>query len=123
VKAKPLDKLKNLDQGLWQGMRVDEIKKNQPTVYRQWQDHPDSVCPPQGETLAAARGRIQTAIAKLVRKHKTGSIALVLPEPIASLAASYLTGGDLGDLWRRSSQSGTWEEIDVRPQDLVHSNN
>ena len=36
----------NLDQGLWQGMLVEDIRRKQPRVYRQWQENPWAVVPP-----------------------------------------------------------------------------
>src|SRR3990172_7488346 len=38
MKIKTLDKLQNLNHGLWQGMLVEEVKTKQPKVYRQWQE-------------------------------------------------------------------------------------
>src|SRR4051812_37012523 len=43
VRVKPLDKLRNLDHGLWQGMLVEDVKTKQPRVYRQWQEHPETI--------------------------------------------------------------------------------
>ena len=71
-------------------MLIDEVKPEQPKVYRQWQDHPETVCPPQGEPVGAALDRVRTALAKLLRKHKSGTVALVVPEPLASLVRSLL---------------------------------
>ena len=33
------------------GMLVEEVKQKQPRVYRQWLEHPETVCPPEGETV------------------------------------------------------------------------
>ena len=41
----------NLDHGLWHGKSLDELKENQPKLYRQWHENPESVCPPGGETI------------------------------------------------------------------------
>ena len=41
-----------MNHGLWQGMIIDEVKRKQPKVYKQWQEHPENVCPPEGEMLA-----------------------------------------------------------------------
>ena len=46
VKCKKIDRLPNLNQGLWQGMLVDDVRHKQPKVYRQWQEQPENVCPP-----------------------------------------------------------------------------
>jgi probable phosphoglycerate mutase len=82
---KTVKQLHNLDQGLWQGLLFDEVKAKQPKVYRQWQDRPDTVCPPEGETMQEAKERIRGALAKLTKKHKSGTIALVLAQPLASV--------------------------------------
>lgn len=121
VKVKQIDNLENLDLGLWQGTLVEEVKRKQPTVYRQWQEHPETVCPPQGESVIEAQERIHWAVAKLLKKHKSGTIGLVCPEPLASLIRCYLAQSDLGDLWKRGAPCGGWEWISVEPASLVQT--
>src|SRR5262245_38995032 len=58
VKIKRIDGLHNLDHGLWHGKLIDEVRQTQPKVYRQWQENPELVCPPAGESLSAARKRV-----------------------------------------------------------------
>ena len=117
LKVKTIDKLENLDHGLWQGMMVTDVKTKQPRVYRQWQEQPETVCPPQGETLNAAEERVQSAVAKLMKKHKSeGLIALVLPEPLATVLCHLLRHDELGDLWRCRDGAVPWETIDVTPE-------
>jgi probable phosphoglycerate mutase len=113
LRVKVLEKLQNLDQGLWHGKLIEELKKNQPRVYKQWQENPHSICPPQGEPFAHAEERVQQALEKLVRKHRSGIIALVAPEPVASLIRSTLTQKDLGDLWKAERECGDWELLTV----------
>ena len=50
AKLKVVDTLRNIDHGLWQGMLIDDVKRKQPKVYRQWQEQPEIICPPEGET-------------------------------------------------------------------------
>jgi probable phosphoglycerate mutase len=117
VKVKTLDSLRNLDHGLWQGMLVADVKAKQPKVYRQWLEQPATVCPPQGESVGDAEYRLQTALAKLVKKHKSqGLVALVLPEPLASLLCHLLRHDALGDLWNSRNGSTPWEIIDFVPE-------
>jgi probable phosphoglycerate mutase len=114
LKIKTLDKLQNLDQGLWQGMLVEEVKTKQPKVYRQWQEQPEVVCPPQGETLSAAKQRVQAVLAKLLKKHKSGELlAVVVPEPLASVVRNVLGREGWGDLWRCATSSARWELLEV----------
>jgi broad specificity phosphatase PhoE len=114
LKVKTLDNLQNVNHGLWQGMLVSEVKTKQPKVYRQWQEQPEMVCPPQGETLSSARQRVQAVLAKLLKKHKPdGLFVLVAPEPLASVIRNVLRQDDWGDLWQCCAGRAKWELIEV----------
>ncbi len=115
IRIKVQDELRNLDRGLWHGKSIEELKDSQPKVYRQWQEHPETVCPPGGETLERAQTRIDRAVRKIQRRYKSGTIAIVMPEPAASLLRSHLNNGNVGDLWKAECQCGGWESIDVAP--------
>ncbi len=116
LKVRTLDELQNLDHGLWHGKLIDEVKHSQPKVYRQLQEHPETVCPPEGEPVGAALDRVRSALKKLLKKHKTGTIAIVVPEPIATLVRSVLEQCDVGDLWKAECESGGCQTIDIEPQ-------
>jgi probable phosphoglycerate mutase len=105
--------LRNLNHGLWQGKLIDEVRTTQRKVYRQWQEQPLTVCPPEGETLESARQRVQQAVDKVLKKHKSGVIAVVVSEPMATLVRCYLSHCQLGDLWQAETSCGSWEMIDV----------
>jgi broad specificity phosphatase PhoE len=82
LKVKTLDELQNLDHGLWHGKLVDEVRVSQPKVFRQLQEHPESVCPPQGEPVGDAVERVRSLISRLIRKHKTvRSLVVQSPSP------------------------------------------
>jgi phosphoserine phosphatase len=113
VKVKVLDKLQNLDHGLWHGKLIEEVKQRQPKVYRLWQEHPETVCPPEGETLASAQERVRNSMKRLLKKHRTGVIALVVPDPLASILRCCIQHSELGDLWKAECDFGRWELLDV----------
>jgi phosphoserine phosphatase len=114
LKPKALDVLHNLDQGLWQGMLVEEVRTKQPKVYRQWQEQPETICPPQGETLGEARQRVQAVLSKLLKKHKQGElVAIIAPEPLASVIRNLLGHEEWGDLWRCASCGSRWQVLEV----------
>lgn len=113
VKTRVLDKLSNLDHGLWQGMLVEEVRNKQPKVYRQWQENPMTVRPPDGEPLSKAKIRVTEALRKLQKRHKEGTIALVSPEPLASVIRHVLQHDQLSNLWKGSERCGMWEAIEM----------
>jgi broad specificity phosphatase PhoE len=112
---KILDELRNLDHGLWHGKRVDEIRTQQPRVYRQFQENPETVGLPGGESLSAAFLRLEKVIGKLFRKHDFGMIGLVVPEPLATLTKSALLQIEPGDLWKSQFDQAQWESLQVQP--------
>jgi len=114
LKVKTVEGLSNLDHGLWQGMLIDDVKTKQPKVYRQWQDHPETVCPPDGETLSVARIRLQQVLAKIAKKHKSGTVAMVVDQPLARLSRNVLRDDALGNLWGVQGEDlPRWELIEV----------
>jgi phosphoserine phosphatase len=98
VTIKEKDALCNLDQGLWQGLCVDEIRKKFPKVFRQWKEAPSTVCPPEGETVGVAIERLMSALKKPLKKYEC--FVVVASEPLASLVSCTLRGEpaeDIGD--------------------------
>ncbi|MEN6496452.1 MAG: histidine phosphatase family protein [Thermoguttaceae bacterium] len=115
IKLKKLDQMENLNFGLWQGMLIDEVRLKQPKVYRQWQEMPQNICPPEGEMLTEAEERVRTSMSKLLKRHKEGTIGVVVPEPLATLVRRFIVQGELGDLWKAAADHGRWELLEVTP--------
>jgi len=118
-KWKVCDCFRNLDHGLWQGKLIDELRRQQPRLFKQLQENPRSFCPPGGETVAEAEARVEKLIVKLCKKHSNETIAVVIPEPLASLIAAKLKETDLGDLWKSECDNGSWEMIDSDTHDII----
>jgi broad specificity phosphatase PhoE len=119
IKRKKIDRLENFNQGLWQGMLVEDVRHKQPKVYRQWQEQPENVCPPDGEMLSAADDRVRAAMIKLLKRHKEGVIGLVVPEPLRSLARRFINHEELGDLWKAPNGHGPFEVLEVQPEEVL----
>jgi len=90
IPLKVLDRLPNVNLGLWQGLSRAEIREKQPRLFRQWEDEPESICAPQGESCEEAYDRVQRTLRKLIRRR--GSFAVVASEPLATLVVSVLKG-------------------------------
>jgi len=83
IGVKEVDALANVDHGLWQGLCIDEIKRKQPKVFKQWNETPESVCPPGGETCDEAYVRAQKALRKPMKRKD--NFVIVSSEPMATL--------------------------------------
>ncbi len=119
IKVRKVDRLQNLNQGLWQGMLIDDVRRKQPKVYRQWQEQPENVCPPEGEMLGDADDRVRTALVKVMKRNKSGVIGLVIPEPLRSLARRFVAHEELGDLWKAPNGHGPFEVLQVDVEEIL----
>lgn len=115
LRPKRLDDLRNLNQGLWQGLQIDELRRRNPKVFRQWLDEPLTICPPLGETVEDALDRIRDVLRPLIRRHRTEAIGLVVAEPLAQLIAGFLRRDPRVQL-DDSLPTGAFERIDVAPE-------
>lgn len=111
IKIKIEDELKNLDYGLWHGMRIDELKDTQPKLFKLWQEQPESVFPPNGETVEQTKTRVEKFAKKLVKKAKPQTIIVVAAEPIACILRSILESVDLAQYWTVEANCATWVEV------------
>jgi broad specificity phosphatase PhoE len=92
IRPRRINEFRNLDQGLWQGLQIEEIRRRNTKLFRQWLDDPATICPPQGETVERAMDRIKQAFRPLLRRHQEEAIGLVVGEPLARLVSCYLRG-------------------------------
>jgi len=91
VPVKELDDLRNICHGLWQGLHFEEVRRKHPKVFKQWQEAPDTICPPEGEMFADAFARVRDALVKPL-KSKKKNFAIVAPEPLATIVACIVRG-------------------------------
>lgn len=118
VKVHRTRDLRELDYGLWQGLMTEEIKRRQPKVYRQWASSPDSVRPPEGETLAEAQKRLVAAAKRIVKRHK-GAAAVVVCRPVAlGVLKCTLADMPLDTLWDNAGEEAACVSFDTDEKSL-----
>lgn len=113
VRIRTNKKLCELDFGLWQGLKLSEIKRRQPKVYRQWLEEPASVRPPHGETLADAQKRIGDAIETICRHYKDQVLLLVLRPVALALTCCMLDGERIDKIWEHTNGDFTFTMYDM----------
>jgi probable phosphoglycerate mutase len=83
AKLRELDDLRNVNQGLWQGLPEADVRRRFPRLFKSGKEDATAICPPEGETLSDACQRLLGALSKFVRKY--ASVAIVAPEPLATV--------------------------------------
>ncbi|WP_299461296.1 histidine phosphatase family protein, partial [uncultured Gimesia sp.] len=84
--------LKNLNQGLWQGLEFEEVRRKYPKLLKQWTESPETVCPPEGELASEAVKRVKKTLQKYLKKKQ--NFAIVASEPLATIIANVIRNDD-----------------------------
>jgi len=108
-----------MDCGLWQGLRIAEIKKRYGRAYRQWRSDPTSVCPPQGEAVQDVYERVKEALVAIDKKNRDKTVVVIAGQIVTALIECVLTECGIERLWQitddqapmrvfERSKSGVW---------------
>lgn len=100
AKTRVLEELADPNLGLLEGMLTRDFADRHAKRYRQWEDDPLSLIPPEGEPIAEARGRIFSAVARLLQRNRAGEVAIVLHPIGLGLLRCWLADRPAGDLRR-----------------------
>lgn len=106
ARVRVVEGLGEIDFGLWEGLREQEVKDRYPTAYRQWEEDPTGVSVPGGESLADAESRVLMSLSRSLEKVKESSVAVVLRPVVLGLVRCWLTG---------RSTRGLWDEVESAP--------
>ena len=82
AKTKSVAELAEPDLGLIDGLTEKGFAERFPKRYKQWQEDPLSLLPPEGEAFGDAQARIFRACAKILRRSRGDRTAIVL-HPLA----------------------------------------
>jgi len=126
LKSRKVTDLTELNCGLWQGLRIKDIKKRYGRAYKQWRSDPLSVCPPEGEQMDDCQDRAAAALKCIVKKNKADTAVIVAAQIVAAQIESLLTGRVSGEFWDIADDSHiikkfrlTGAYVDKIPQALL----
>ena len=94
-----LDSLRELDFGCFEGRTFDDLARDCPDVYRRWMEAPTEVKFPGGESYAALRTRVMSAVRELRVRHAGQSIALVTHGGVIRTLVAEVRGLDPGRMF------------------------
>lgn len=98
AKLKAADELADPHLGLLEGLTEQEFSERFPTRFKQWEDDPVSVSPPEGEELIHAADRLFKAVAKILKRSRSDEVGVVLHEMGIGLLRCWLADRPLNDL-------------------------
>jgi broad specificity phosphatase PhoE len=118
IRIKVEKRLAEIDFGMWQGLTIEEIKRRQPSLHKQWLEAPASARPPGGETLSEAQKRIHQAIKTIVKKERKQTPVLVLRPIALGLLRCLLEKSDVETIWEKTNGDRPVSQYEVNPEEL-----
>lgn len=113
LRVRCLHSLDEVNQGLWEGLRLTELERCYARSYRAWRHDPKSVRPPDGETLTQAYERVRSALADITRRHRQALTAIVAPRLVRALIQCCLRGLGPEAVWDVYREDAQWEVFSV----------
>jgi probable phosphoglycerate mutase len=110
VRVRQLPDLTNQDFGCWQGLRLEELRRMNPRVYKLWEENPCAVEPPNGEMVDEVKARVEKSLKPLLKKHDDATFVLVAPDPLRKVIRCWLTKTAADLPWE--SNGPLWESLD-----------
>jgi broad specificity phosphatase PhoE len=115
ARVKSVPCLAEINLGLWEGIRCQDLEEKCPRAYRQWMEDPSVVQVPEGETVDEAQERILEGLGKVLDKAKTdnGAVAVVLRPVAMGLVGCALNGVPTKNLWSmmKAGLAAQWQTV------------
>jgi broad specificity phosphatase PhoE len=96
----PIEALRELSLGAWEGCTVDEIRQQDGDPYAAWLRAPLDCPPPGAEPLHDVRDRVLAAVEEIGSTHGDGDALLIAHGGVISVYACHLLGCSFNQLWR-----------------------
>ena len=100
IPCTPIEELRELSLGQWEGCTVDEIRAREGDPYGAWLRAPLDCPPPGAEPLTEVRDRVLTAVDRIADAHGDGEALVVAHGGVISVYACHLLGCSFNHLWR-----------------------
>ena len=106
-------RLDEINQGLWEGLRRDEIVLTHREIHERWLESPLDLRLPEGESLEEVRARVRQALDDILLLHAAQTVCIVAHSVSMAVVKHELQGLSLHDALRTLPQNASWERIDV----------
>lgn len=116
-----VQELTDISYGAWEGLAHQEVKKRYPDQYDQWENSPDLVTFPRGETLDAVKQRSFGAFRDIVNKNANKSIAIISHRVVNKVLLCAVLGLTSAHFWQIRQDTGCVNIVECSPDRFVLS--
>jgi broad specificity phosphatase PhoE len=115
----PVQGLTDIDYGEWEGVPYLEIKAKYPDLLETWEQEPELVRFPHGETLDEVRERSYGVLQDLAEKHTNESILIVSHRVVNKILLCAVLGLSNAHFWNIKQDTGCINVIEYSRQQFV----
>ena len=98
AKTSAIDELADAHLGLLEGLTTQEFEERFTSRFKQWEDDPVTVSPPEGEDVILAADRLFRAVARILKRSRSEEVGLVVHDIGLGLLRCWLAARPLNDL-------------------------
>jgi broad specificity phosphatase PhoE len=109
----------DINYGEWEGLAYDEVRQRYADLYREWEERPDSVRFPHGESLEEVKRRSFSAFMEVVEKNSGGSILIIPHRVINKVLLCGILGLSNDHFWNIRQDTGCINEIEYSDSRFV----
>jgi broad specificity phosphatase PhoE len=106
-------RLREINQGEWQGLLVTEIQARYAELFRLRKDNPRTVAPPGGETVSQVQERVEQALNDILQRHPGETMAIVAHGFVIAVLRVRLENKPIDEVWDLIPESGEWITYDI----------
>ena len=114
--VQPDARLREIDQGRWEGLTVPEIHARDAKLHAQWEAAPLTVRLPGGESVRDVEQRALAAVREVVARYPDGLVCFVTHKVVLTVIRCALTGQPLEPALRRLPSNASFERVEVPAQ-------
>jgi broad specificity phosphatase PhoE len=107
----PLDKLKEIDMGIWEGMTYEEIQQRYPDEYHNFWNKPSCYKPLGGERFQELEQRAVTALDEITAEHSGKTILLISHAGFIKTLINNLLGRPIDEIWAKPYTSNLTHSV------------
>jgi broad specificity phosphatase PhoE len=106
-------RLREIDQGEWEGMLFEEIRSRYTKLWQQRVQDPLSVAPPGGETVGQVRKRVVEVLTEILDQNPDGHVAIVSHGLALALVKVHINNLPIETVWDHIPDNATPEILDL----------
>jgi len=107
------ERLREINQGEWQGMLVSEIQERYASRFENRRQNPLTIAPPGGETVAEVQERVVSAVEEILQRHPDERVAIVSHGFALAVIQVHYLEMPIHCIWDMIPKNDEWRELVV----------